>query len=178
MDFWKSFLRNKNQILTTLAMIAGIVCLRPAKAISKDNVPADTVITVAMKNFEFVPNHLQIPTGEKVNLKFHNKGSVTHAFMAGTDVTDNLKGFNNGLFSGVDVVKTVNGNTTEKTYQTKSLMLGVKPDHTATLTFMMPESKSGAYKFGCFKTAGTNGTKHYSVGMKGTIRVGKQMSAK
>jgi len=145
--------------------------------VSAQSAAADTV-EVIMKNFKFVPNQLQIPTGQKVTLKFHNKGTVTHAFMAGTDVTNNLKGFNNGLFSGVHVIKTVNGKTTEKTYGSKSLMLGVKPNHSATLTFTMPKSKSGNYKFGCFKSTGTGKTKHFSIGMKGTIQIGTQLSSR
>lgn len=131
----------------------------------------DTVVTLTMKNFKFVPNDIQIPAGEKVRLKFQNKGTVVHAFMAGNGLTQNLKGFKHGMFSGVTVTKKVNGKTSTKTYNNKSLMLGVKPGHSATLTFTMPESKSGSYHFGCFKTAGTGGTKHYTLGMKGMITV-------
>lgn len=178
MLFKKAFLWNKTQIITALAMVVGFVYLHPSKAVSQDDVAADTVITVTMKNFKFVPNHLQIPTGEEVRLKFQNKGSVTHAFMAGNHLTEELEGYKDGLFSGVEVTKKVNGKMTKNTYGSQSLMLGVKPGKTATLRFSMPQSKSGTYEFGCFKTAGTNGSKHYSVGMKGTLQVGEQMSAK
>lgn len=139
--------------------------------------PADTVIDVTMKNFKFVPNQLEIPAGERVKLEFHNKGSVTHAFMAGNVLTEELEGYENGLFEGVKVTKSVDGQTTTKTYGPGSLMLGVKPGESASLTFKMPDSKKGMYEFGCFKTAGTGGTKHYKVGMKGQIRVGEAMHA-
>ena len=132
---------------------------------------ADSVISITMKNFKFVPSNITIPAGEKVTLKFHNKGTVTHAFMAGNVLTKELEGFKNGLFSGMTVVKKVNGKTSKKTYHDQSLMLGVKPNHTATLTFTMPESKEGSYHFGCFKTTGTHNVKHYKLGMKGTIQV-------
>lgn len=169
---------NRQYISIVTALIIGfLIVLGSTSKLQAQSTSTDTVITVTMKNFKFIPNKLDIPTGEKVALKFHNKGTVTHAFMAGTDVTDNLNGFKNGLFSGVHVVKTVNGKTTEKTYKNKNLMLGVKPNHFATLTFTMPESKSGTYQFGCFKSTGTGHTKHYSLGMKGTIHIGNQMSA-
>lgn len=91
--------------------------------------------------------------------------------MAGNVLTKELEGFKHGMFSGVTVVKKVNGKTNKKRYHDQSLMLGVKPDQTATLTFTMPESKEGTYHFGCFKTAGTNNVKHYKLGMKGIIQV-------
>ncbi|HKK45821.1 MAG TPA: cupredoxin domain-containing protein [Balneolaceae bacterium] len=173
-------IRNKQSLLkyASLSLFATLTLLILTPALVRAQSASADTVAVTMKNFKFVPNQLNIPTGQTVTLKFHNKGTVTHAFMAGTDVTDNLKGFNNGLFSGVHVVKTVNGKTTEKTYGSKSLMLGVKPGHTATLTFTMPESKSGNYKFGCFKSTGTGKTKHYSIGMKGTIHIGNQLSSR
>lgn len=156
--------------------IATAVIVYPG-SLKAQTAPADTVIEVTMKNFKFVPNQLEILAGERVKLEFHNKGSVTHAFMAGNVLTEELEGYENGLFEGVKVTKSVNGKTTTKTYGPGSLMLGVKPDQSASLTFTMPDAKIGTYEFGCFKTAGTGGTKHYKVGMKGQIHVGGSMHA-
>ena len=163
-------------IVSIFFTIATAVILYPG-SLKAQTAPADTVIRVTMKNFSFVPNQLEIPSGERVKLEFHNKGSVTHAFMAGNVLTEELEGYENGLFEGVKVTKSVNGQTTTKTYGSGSLMLGVKPGQSASLTFRMPDAKQGTYEFGCFKTAGTGGTKHYKVGMKGQIRVGELMHA-
>lgn len=141
----KRFLLGKKQFLPVLFAFFGVLMFFPGKTKAQRNISADTVITVTMKNFKFVPNHLQIPAGEKVTLKFQNRGTVTHAFMAGNQLTENLKGFKDGLFFGVQVTKQVNGKTTQKTYGAQSLMLGVKPGKTATLTFTMPDSKTGSY---------------------------------
>jgi len=161
-------------LVTLFFAIVTVVILAP-HSLKAQTARADTLIRVTMENFSFVPNHLEIPSGERVKLEFHNKGSVTHAFMAGNMLTKKLEGFKQGLFEGVEVTKTVNGKTTQKTYDDKSLMLGVKPGESGSLIFVMPDKKRGTYEFGCFKTDGTGGTKHYKVGMKGSVRVGGPM---
>lgn len=178
--FFANLLRSKakGSFLILSVILTLFLVGNSSKRVRAQSDSGKNVITVTMKNFKFIPNEINIPTGQKVTLEFHNKGSVVHAFMAGNDLTEELEGYKNGMFSGLTVTKKVNGKTMQKTYKSdESLMLGVKPGHTATLTFSMPESKQGEYEFGCFKTTGTAKTKHYKLGMKGSIKVGGSMAA-
>lgn len=153
-------------ILSVLLFLALPFCVHSAPV---DYQKTGKEIDITMKNFKFIPSKIQIPAGKTVTLKFTNNGTVTHAFMAGKNLTDDLEGYKNGLFSGVKVIKKTQSSAITRTYGSKSLMLEVPAGETATLTFTMPESKKGTYRFGCFKTTG--GTEHYTLGMKGSIKI-------
>lgn len=162
----------KRKIVSFISILSALLFLAvplTAQPVHGDQQHSGREIDITMKNFKFIPNEIQIPAGQKVTLKFTNRGTVTHAFMAGQKLTKDLKGYKNGLFSGVRVIKKTASSASTHTYGSESLMLEVPAGESATLTFTMPESKKGMYHFGCFKTTG--GTKHYTLGMKGSIKI-------
>lgn len=138
---------------------------------SHDRVKEKT-IRITMKDFKFVPKKINIPTGEKVVIKFKNKGRMDHEFLAGKDVKKDGMGFKTDFFSNINVKMTVNGKQVSNDRMNKNIgtMMYLKPGQHGTMTFTVPSSKAGRYEIGCFKKMGEK--THYAIGMKGTMIVG------
>lgn len=127
----------------------------------------DEVIEVKIATFRYHPDTLQIPSGETVQLVFHNEGNFDHEFMAGREVTQDTSGYQTDLFEDVEVRKSKEGNA-EIEAKRQGTTLTIAPDSTQSLTFQLPSSKEGEWKMGCFLT---NPALHYEAGMKGTVLV-------
>jgi plastocyanin len=69
----------------------------------------EKIIHIKMSEFSYEPDSLVIPAGKLVRLEFENVGKINHEFMVGHKVTDDVDGFTDDLFEGVEVKMTKNG---------------------------------------------------------------------
>lgn len=131
----------------------------------------DQVIEVRMASFRYHPDTLHIPSEETVRLVLHNEGNFAHEFMAGRTVTDEMQGYRQDLFEGVEVGKSTGDERRSgqgDASRSRWTRLEVAPDSTQSLTFRLPASKGGEWEMGCFLT---DPASHYKAGMKGIILV-------
>lgn len=138
-------------------------------------------VEVTLGDYWFKPDTMQVQAGHKVVLHLKNKGTVEHEFMAGKMVSDDMDQFKKGLFSGVSIEKNVQsedsesgeehmeeeGHEGEEEHEGK--MIALEPGQSGTMSFTLPESRTGTWKIGCFET--TADTPHYQFGMKGVLVV-------
>jgi uncharacterized cupredoxin-like copper-binding protein len=134
-------------------------------------------IEVTLGDYWFKPDTIQVQAGQKVVLQLKNKGTVEHEFMAGNMVSDDMDQFKKDLFSGVSIEKKVPSEGSESGEESneegeeehEGNMMELEPGQSGTMTFTLPESKTGTWKIGCFET--TAGKPHYQFGMKGVLVV-------
>ena len=138
-------------------------------------------IEVTLGDYWFKPDTIQVQAGQKVVLQLKNKGTVEHELMAGNIVSDDMDQFKKDLFSGVSIEKKVPSEGSESAEEPmeedghegeeehEGNMIALEPGQSGTMTFTLPESKTGTWKIGCFET--TAGKPHYQFGMKGVLVV-------
>ena len=114
-----------------------------------------------MQTVSFEPNTITLKAGEHVTIRFLNRSSGEHEFMAGRTAQSGAGGFHEDALAGVKV------DTTGSTAAVHEMGHGgfglqVAAGKTAEASFDVP-LKAGRYEFGCFVPG------HYEAGMKGTL---------
>ncbi|HKY49971.1 MAG TPA: cupredoxin domain-containing protein [Candidatus Limnocylindria bacterium] len=144
--------------ITAIAVV--IIALASACSAPKTN-PADgRMIEIVMDEFTFSPRTVALKAGETVTLKFTNKGSLEHEFMAGRSPVPSQGYTDDWLKRAVPALA-------DHTHPGEAHVgegYRVSADWGGRLKLVVP-SEPGTYEFGCF-IAG-----HYEAGMKGTITV-------
>jgi uncharacterized cupredoxin-like copper-binding protein len=85
--------------------------------------------------------------------------------------------FKKGLLNGVSIEKNIQSEDSESVNkkghkeegEEHGKMIALEPGDSGTISFTLPESKTGTWKIGCFET--TAKTSHYKFGMKGVLTV-------
>ena len=137
------------------------------------NKPDTIEVTITMDDYRFEPDTLQLETYDVIVLKFINKGTVPHGFIAGELVSAARDGFNQSMFEGVEVQKTVGSQTMttipENSGQLHDAIITLGPEETGRLVFTLPNKNAGVWWIGCFESSGE--MTHYQLGMRGLVLV-------
>lgn len=138
---------------------------------------AKAVIQIRMDEYSFEPEEIRLKSGQEVELKLLNHGSVAHNFLVGRGVEaeDGISsGFATDFFSGVHVdYNTKNGRFKKDPGDTTEVELESLGE--AILAFVVSPTLKGQWEIACFmamrdETGGVKGT-HYEAKMKGRLVV-------
>jgi uncharacterized cupredoxin-like copper-binding protein len=125
-------------------------------------------IDISLGDYWFKPDTLKVQAGHKIVLHLKNEGTIEHEFMAGKKVSEDMDHFKTGLFKDVPIERSKK-RVSEDYEEDHGKMISLKRGESSTISFTLPESKTGTWEIGCFeKTAGNS---HYKFGMKGILVV-------
>lgn len=155
--------------LLVLALIVGITAVALGRTGTAPGQPdRDGVVTIELIEHRFVPDQLELPTGEALTLVLHNRGDAAHHVSLGREVVATEgpdAGFGEDLLAGVTL--RVDPSRARLT-GTPVTTIDVQPGETVTVTFTLPPERAGTWELGCFTGRGC----HHRAGMHGTIEVG------
>jgi uncharacterized cupredoxin-like copper-binding protein len=130
------------------------------------------IVEIVMDDYSFEPQEITIPSGEKVELRFINKGDAVHEFLAGKKITEDNEGYREDLFDGIKISKYINDKPVkmdEHSDHSHGVTIEIKPGEEGSLIFTLPANKKGEWEMGCFIEFGTK--THHDLGMHGRIIV-------
>ena len=156
-------------IITVLALAAIILVLMGGGdgAAQPDD---DGVLEVALHDYGFEPDTLQLPTGEPLTLRFVNQDDPSHHVSFGREVRERdgrAVGFDQDLFAGLEPRVTPSAAQTGPSADDPGFEILVRGNETVTVEVTLPPDRSGSWEIGCFTGRGC----HYRAGLAGTVIV-------
>ena len=152
--------------VVALAMLTAltVAACGSSAQLARSPAPAGRVIELTMQTIAFEPNALTLKAGEHVTIRFLNRASGEHEFMAGRSAKPGAGGFQEDLLAGIKV--DTKGSTAVMSAMPEMSHAGfglrVSAGQTAEASFEVP-LLAGTYEFGCFVPG------HYEAGMKGVL---------
>lgn len=137
--------------------------------------PQPVTVTVAMSEYAFNPNNLDLKVGQQVTLELVNNGQLQHEIIFGREVMtmDNRPaGYQVDMFEAGGVEPEINiveeGQMTEEEEEEHAgIMVVLGIGGRATMSFTVTEGMLGEWEMGCFEQEGV----HYDAGMHGPVTV-------
>jgi uncharacterized cupredoxin-like copper-binding protein len=126
----------------------------------------ETDVSISLTEFAFGPDEIVLLAGDQVTLTLANEGSVRHEFMVGRNPMANSAGYIDDFFEGIEPTVTPSDAVAEDMHDDHAgFMVILDPGHTAEVSFVVPDDRTGEWEVGCFEPG------HYDAGMHAVLTV-------
>jgi uncharacterized cupredoxin-like copper-binding protein len=150
-------MRTSNRIIVrgaaALAALALLAACSPAVKTASSATNQTQEVTIAMSDFKFSPEQLDVKAGQTVRFVVINQGETKHEIVFGDEQAQEE---HEKLMSG--------GNTTHHHMQGDRAGVELDPGQTKTLEYTFPDTP-GTFLYGCHEPG------HWAAGMKGTVTI-------